>query len=248
MITATILTKNSAETLELTLQSLKAFDEVLILDTGSQDGTCAIAKRYSNTKIFHSPFIGFGPLHNLAAQYATHNWILSIDSDEVLSAELANQILSLSLDSNKVYSFPFHNYFNHKHIKWCGWYPDRHIRLYNKQVTCFTESQLHEKIQIQGLFEEELSAPVLHYSYRCISDFLRKMDLYSTLFAEQNKGKKSSSIAKAIGHGLFAFIKSYILKRGFLGGKEGYLISLYNSQTAFYKYMKLLYANCSSLP
>ncbi|MDJ0651790.1 MAG: glycosyltransferase family 2 protein [Simkaniaceae bacterium] len=247
MITVTILTKNNEETLGSVLESTKNFDEVVLLDAGSTDATLEIASLYPNVKIFHSPFIGFGPLHNLAAHHASNDWILSLDSDEVLTLELAQEILLLQLDIKKVYSFPFHNYFNGKHIKWCGWHPDRHIRLYHKQATTFSNDKVHEKIQTAGLSEIKLHSPIKHYSYRSISDFLLKMELYSNLFAEQNAHKKKSSFTKALIHGFFAFIKSYLLKRGFLGGQEGYIISLYNAQTAFYKYLKLAYASRSSL-
>ncbi len=245
MITVTILTKNNEETLGSVLESVCSFDEVILLDTGSTDTTLELAQIYPNVKVFKSPFIGFGPLHNLAAQYASHDWILSLDSDEVLTPELAEEILAVKLDPQKVYSFPFDNYFNGKHIKWCGWYPDRHIRLYNKTATSFTDDQVHEKVK--PLQEIAFKHPVKHYSYRSIADFLHKMDRYSTLFAEQNLHKKRSSFTKALLHGSFAFIKSYIIKKGFLGGKEGYIISLYNAQTTFYKYLKLAYASRTSV-
>ena len=248
MISVTILTKDNEETLGSVLEAVKGFDEVILLDTGSTDATLEIAQIYPNVKVFTSPFIGFGPLHNLAADHATRDWILSIDSDEVLTSELAEEILALKLDPTKVYSFPFNNYFNGKHIKWCGWYPDRHIRLYNKTVTSFTNDQVHERIQTKNLREVKLTHPVKHYSYRSISDFLMKMERYSTLFAEQNHEKKRSSLTKALLHGGFAFIKSYVIKKGFLGGREGYVISLYNAQTTFYKYLKLAYAHRPSLP
>jgi len=247
MITVTILTKNAEETLDSVLEAVSSFEEVILLDTGSTDCTLEIAKIYPNVKIFETPFIGFGPLHNLAAHYATHAWILSLDSDEVLTPELAKEIHSLELNTLCVYSFPFDNYFNGKHIKWCGWYPDRHVRLYNKTVTAFSPVKVHERILSEGLKEIPLRSPVKHYSYRSISDFLRKMETYSTLYAEENQHKKNSSLMKAILHGGFAFIKSYVIKRGFLGGKEGYIISLYNAQTAFYKYLKLSYVNRSPL-
>ncbi|MCB1083253.1 MAG: glycosyltransferase family 2 protein, partial [Simkania sp.] len=95
MITVTILTKNNEETLGSVLESAKDFDEVVLLDTGSTDATLEIAGLYPNVKIFHSPFIGFGPLHNLATDHASNDWILSLDSDEVLTPELAQEILSL---------------------------------------------------------------------------------------------------------------------------------------------------------
>ena len=138
MISVTILTKDNEETIGSVLESVRLFDEVILLDTGSTDATLEIARIYPNVKVFKSDFIGFGPLHNLAAEYASHEWVLSLDSDEVLTPSLAKEILDLSLDPQKVYSFPFDNYFNGKHIKWCGWYPDRHIRLYHKRSTSFT--------------------------------------------------------------------------------------------------------------
>src|SRR5690348_14272302 len=98
MISVTILTKNSEETLVKTLDSLALFDEVLILDNGSTDRTLDLARKYPNVVIHHSPFIGFGPLHNLATRLAKNDWILSVDSDEVITPELAKEILKLKLD------------------------------------------------------------------------------------------------------------------------------------------------------
>ncbi len=243
MISVTILTKNGGKTLEQVLKSVKCFDEVIILDTGSTDETLEIAKKFFNVRVHMTSFNGFGPLHNTAANLAKHDWILSIDSDEVVTEPLANEILSLELDPNRVYSFPFHNFFNGKFIKWCGWYPDRHVRLYHKKSTSFSDNFVHEKVLTEGLQEVKLKNPVHHFSYNSISDFLRKMHSYSDLFAEQNWGKKRSSFTKALLHGFYAFFKSYFIKRGFLGGKEGYIISVYNSQTAFYKYLKLAERN-----
>lgn len=243
MISAIVLTKNSAETLKETLNSLSGLDDVIVLDTGSDDSTIEIAKSFSNVTVHRHSFSGFGNLRNLASSYAKHSWILSLDSDEVLSKEAFEEIKSKKLESNKVYSFPFDNFFNNKHIKWCGWYPDRHVRLFNRNCTGFSSDFVHERVLDDSLTEEKLVFPIHHYSYGCISDFLTKMQKYSTLFAQQNKYKKRSSIGKAIFHAQFAFFKSYILKRGILGGREGLIISIYNAQTAYYKYLKLWEAN-----
>ena len=243
IIPASLLARNSEKHLPQVLEALASFPEVVVLDTGSQDSTLEIAKRFPNVSLHSATFNGFGPLHNLAAEKAKHDWILCIDSDEVVTPQLATEIHSLSLDEGSVYSFPFHNYFNGKWIRWCGWYPDRHIRLYNRRKTRFTNAYVHEGIITDGLQEKRLNGPVIHYSYGSISDFLTKMQRYSDLFAEENHGKKSSSVGKAILHGLAAFIRSYFLKRGFLGGYEGFIISTYNANTAFYKYLKLYEKN-----
>lgn len=242
-ISALVLTKDSEKTIKNTLESLKDFEEVIVLDTGSKDLTKDIVSSFPNTKWYQHSFSGFGAIRNLASSYVSNPWILSLDSDEVLPAETAQLILSKDLDLKKVYSFPFHNYFNGKWIKWCGWHPDRHIRLYPKDKARFSSDFVHEKVLYQGLQEEKLHLPIQHYSYLEIGDFLEKMHKYSTLFAEQNRYKQSSSLLKALLHGSFAFFKSYILKRGFLGGEEGFIIALYNSQTSYYKYLKLWEAN-----
>src|SRR5262249_51805513 len=132
---------------------------------------------------------------------------------------------------------------NERFIKWCGWYPDRQVRLYNRTKTQFTNAFVHEAIISDHMKVFALEAPMIHFSYESIADFLAKMQSYSTLFAKQYAGKSSSSPLKAIVHGFFAFFKSYILKKGILGGYEGYLISAYNGHTAFYKYLKLYEAN-----
>ena len=243
MISITILTKNSERYLEEVLTALILFDEVLIYDNGSTDKTLAIAEKFPNVTLNKGAFLGFGPTHNLASSQARNDWILSIDSDEVVPKELAQEILQLQLDPRAVYSFPRHNYYNGKFIKGCGWYPDRQWRLYNRTQTRFTDAQVHEAIIVQGMRSIPLKAPLIHYSYGSHAEFLSKMQSYSDLFAKQNVGKKKSSPCKAVLHGFFAFFKSYFLKMGLIGGYEGFVISVYNGNTAFYKYLKLYEAN-----
>jgi glycosyltransferase involved in cell wall biosynthesis len=243
MISVTILTKNSQKYLDEVLSALRDFDEVVIYDTGSNDATLEIAKKYPNVVIHEKPFNGFGPTHNQASSVAKHDWVLSIDSDEIVTDELVKEIRSLNLNEQCVYSFPRHNYFNGKFIQWCGWYPDRQTRLYNRKQTYFTDAQVHEAIITEDMQQTSLKHPIIHYSYESLSDFLNKMQSYSDLFARQYKGKRKSSPLKAILHGGFAFFKSYIIKRGILGGYEGFVISSYNANTAFYKYLKLYEAN-----
>lgn len=243
MITVTILTKNSQKYLDEVLEALKDFDEVLIYDNGSTDATLKLLEKYPNVTVHLGKFEGFGPTHNNASELAKNDWVLSIDSDEVVTPEMAQSILSLKLDPECVYSFPRHNYYNGKFIQWCGWYPDRQVKLYNRTKTKFTNAQVHEAIIVENMRHIPLKAPLIHYSYASLQDFLNKMQSYSTLFAVENAGKRTSSPARAILHGFFAFFKSYILKRGFMGGYEGYVISTYNAHTAFYKYLKLYEAN-----
>lgn len=243
MISVTILAKNSERYIQEVLTALSSFDEVVLYDTGSIDETLSIAKKFPNVIIYKKKFVGFGPTHNLASGIAKNDWILSIDSDEVVTPEMVSEIKCLTLDPKSVYSFPRHNYFNGKFIKWCGWYPDRCVRLYHRKHTRFSNDQVHEGVLTDNMKIVSMRNPLKHYSYESIREFLEKMQLYSELFANQNVGKKASSPIKAIFHGFFAFFKSYIIKRGFLGGYEGFVISLYNGHTAYYKYLKLFEAN-----
>lgn len=241
MISICILTKNAESTLKETLNSVKTFPEVIILDNGSTDETLNIAKSYSNVQIFISPFIGFGPLRNEAARFASYDWILSLDSDEVLSPSLIQELHALELNPKTAYIFPRHNFYNKKRIRGCGWDPEQIARLYHRHSAQFSLSQVHEKLQ--ATYTTKLNSPIFHTPYRSTADFLAKMQHYSTLFAEQYKGKRHSSFAIAIGHAAFAFFRSYLLKKGVFCGKEGFLISLYNANTTFYKYIKLAELN-----
>ena len=245
-ITVIILVKNGERKLREVLDSTRDFSEVILVDTGSTDTTLEIARQFPNVRIFEKEFIGFGPLRNFAATLASHDWILALDSDEVLSSSLQQEILTLPLDRHTAYALLFHNFFNKKHIRTAGWHPERHVRLYHREQCSFSESQVHEKVETKDVKEQCLKHPVCHYPYETISDFLKKMQQYSDLFAAQHVGKKRSSPWIAFYHGMGGFIKSYLIKRGIFGGYEGLLISLYNGHTAFYKYLKLYHLNIES--
>jgi glycosyltransferase involved in cell wall biosynthesis len=238
MISVTILTKDSEKYLHQVLDALKQFSEVLIVDTGSKDSTVDIAKSFPNVTFFERPFIGFGPTHNLASNLAKNDWILSIDSDEIMSDALTQEILALQLDPSCVYSFCRDNYYRGRLIHGCGWYPDRVVRLYNRKVTRFSDALVHESIVMDRVQEVRLSFTARHYPYDSVKAFLAKLQSYTDLYAEENHGKKAN-ICTAVAHALFAFFRAYILKRGFLLGREGLEISWYIMNCAFYKYAKL---------
>ncbi len=241
MFSVTILTKDCHETLAATLESLKDVPEIVILDTGSTDQTLEKAGEFAGVKIFKTEFKGFGPLHNEASGKASYDWILSIDSDEVVTAELLEEIRGLKLDPENVYVIERENYFKGKKIR--GWSPDPVVRMYHRKKTRFSDDAVHERVLAEGLKKVRLKHRLKHTPYRSYGDFLEKMQKYSTLFAEQYQGKRIGSFSRALFHGLGAFLKSYFVKRGFLDGKEGFIISLYNSQTAYYKYLKLAELN-----
>lgn len=244
-ISATILTRNGAKRLADVLAALHWCDEVIVLDTGSADETLEIARGFSNVGVHElaGPFPGFGRAHRRAVALCRNDWILSIDSDEVITEALSAELMRMKPCPRTVYAIPFHNFFNGRLITSCGWYPERHERLFDRRVTNFCEGEVHERVQTDGLTVETLHHPVHHYSYDSSDDFLRKMRAYSQLFATQHAGRKKSSPGKAVRRGLWAFVKSYVVQRGFMQGYDGLIISSYKAQTTFWKYLLLHEAN-----
>jgi len=242
-ITVVMIVKNAETTIGDTLESLKGFAEVVVYENGSTDNTAAIAKSFSNVKLIEGTFIGFGETKNIAASFAHNNWIFSIDSDEVMSSELYNNLLTLNLDENNIYTITRVNYYQENIIKCCGWKSDILARLYNKNKTSFNNNRVHESIKINKFNLISIMGILKHHPYSSIDDFISKTQHYSTLFAQEHRGKKSSSPLKAILNSIYTFIKAYIFKRGFLNGYAGLLISFTHASSNFYKYMKLYEVN-----
>ena len=143
-ITATIITLNEERTIVRAIESLRCCDEILILDSGSTDRTVELAT-ILGARVLEPEWRGYAGQRNWAAEQATHDWILSIDSDEVLSPALIEELGNLELDSSVVYAMPFRNHFNGRHITTCGWSPDFHERLFDRRVTGFGSSESHER-------------------------------------------------------------------------------------------------------
>ncbi len=242
-ISVVIIVKNGASTIGTVLESLKQFDDVVLYENGSTDGTAAIAKEYANVNIIEGSFLGFGTTKNQAATYAKNDWILSLDADEVVSQGMFEEISNLELDSTKVYEIRRSNYYKTKKINYCGWGEERIVRVYNKALTTFNDNMVHEKVISKGFSIDLVNGELKHYPYSSISQFVQKADSYSEIFANEKVGKKSSSPLKAFFNGMFSFIKTYIFKRGFLDGYVGLVIAISHAVTNFYKYIKLYEKN-----
>jgi len=241
-ISVVMIAKDSEQTIKASLESLKVFLEVILYLNNSSDKTKEIAQNYSNVKIIEGEFLGFGATKNRATSYATNEWILSLDSDEVLSLEFVQHLQQLKLSNDKLYSILRTNYYKEIPIRHC-WGDDIITRLYNRTKTQFTNKHVHEHIMEEGFKKERLKGEVLHYPYSNMSQFIAKADQYSTLFSQDRVGKKSSSPLKAFFNAHYSFFRTYILKRGFLDGYAGLIIAFSHMVTNFYKYMKLYELN-----
>ena len=242
-ISAIVLAKNNDNTIQKTLDSLVDFTDVVVYDNGSTDTTMDIASSYKNVNLVEGKFKGFGWSKNKAVSYAKNDWVIIIDSDEVIDQALLHILKTKELDANTVYQLNFKAYYKDIQVKYCGWNNQKIKRMYNRSLTSYNMNDVHEDIISDNFNIEQLGGNVEHYSYHSISQFVIKADYYSTLFAKNNVGKKSSSPLKAIFNGIYSFIKTYFFKRGFLDGYVGLIISFSHMATNFYKYIKLYELN-----
>ncbi len=241
-ISVVIIVKDGMQSMGECLEALKDFDDVVVFDNGSSDGTQALCRTFQNVNLVEGKFIGFGPTKKLASTYAKYEWILSLDSDEIVTEDFVRTLKATSLDDNSVYAIKRINYYKNIEIKH-GWSNDILPRIYNRKKTNVSDKLVHEGIVTTGLKVVYLNASVKHLRYTSISEFIIKTDRYSTLFAEHNVGKKYSSPLIAIGHSLVAFCRKYFFKLGFLDGYPGLIMAYTNMTENFYKYMKLYEMN-----
>ncbi len=242
-ISVTILVKNAKSTFSECLSALQDFDEVIVLDNGSDDGTLDIAKNFANVKIYQSEFIGFGALKNLAISYATHDYILSIDSDEILESSTLEQIRTAlsSMQSHHIYAMPRKNLYNGEWIEACGWYPDYVWRLFNKTFTRFNDNIIHESVILpKNAKLIKLTSGLKHYAAPNMESIIAKMNRYTSYSAEQkHRHKKKASMLGAIARFWLTFFKDYFLRGGIKYGYKGFIIALLNASGAFFRYAKL---------
>ena len=242
MISVVILTKNSAKYIERCLGVLQGFPEVVLVDNGSTDQTMELAAGFTNVKIYQREFCGFGPLKNIGASLASHDWVFFVDSDEVVSPALVKKILELQLTEQEVYRFYRKNYYAGRLIDGCNWDNDYVVRLYNRKITSFNDSQVHESIQTNNLTVTTLSDKdsfIYHFPYSNTRQLMTKLEHYADLYAVNKLGHKKVKLWTIPFRFFMAFIKSYLLKKGFKYGYEGFLISSYNAMGVLVKYLKL---------
>ncbi len=238
-ISVVLITKNAEMHLKECLESVSAFDDVTIYENGSSDSTLEIAGQFKNVTLHTGPFLGFGKSKAHAASLAKHDWVFALDADEPMSPELVSELLAMTLDDNAVYRVRRDNYYNGRHIKCCGWYPEQIVRLFNRSKTNYDDAMVHEQVEVKSLQIKELIHPIRHFSFPSVADFLEKIQKYSEIYAETHKGKKRASVAKAIFRGKSMFLKSYILKGGWRCGFEGFVISFFAGLGTTVKYLKL---------
>ena len=224
-----ILTFNSQKYLNKVLNSCTFADEVLIIDSGSTDDTLKIANAFQNTKILHQKWLGFGKQKQAGVEACKNDWLFVLDSDEIITDELKNEILSNDFTC-RAYFIPRLNYFFGKPIKHCGLYPDVTLRLFDKKYAKFSEDEVHEKV-LTNEKTDTLRNHMLHFAYENIEEFITKQNRYSSL-------NKKDRVLKALFSPYWTFFKIYFLRLGFLEGWRGFVIAKLYAQYTFWKYVK----------
>ncbi len=238
-VSVAIITLNEADRLPACLAGLGFAGEVVVVDSGSTDGTVEIA-REAGCRVFAEEWKGFGRQKQSAVDKCRHDWVLVIDADERVLPETAATICASLGDADiDGYSFPRKNFYNGKWIRSCGWWPDRVVRLFRKDRGNIKDLLVHEAVRLEGRVVE-LETPLHHYPIRGLGDVLVKINKYSSLGAEQlyHSGARAS-FPKAAIKGFAAFMKSYFLQRGVFDGAEGFVISFSHGVNTCYKYLKL---------
>ncbi len=244
-ISVIVIAFNEAANIEACLDSVAFADEVIVIDGGSRDGTVELARNRGALVQVRADWPGFGPQKNRALDLARCPWVLSIDADERVSADLAREIQKVTAQgADLAYEIPRLTQFCGRWIRHCGWTPDHVLRLFRRGTGRFSEDLVHERVVLSGVTVRRLTCPLLHYSYPTPAHAWRKHEQYSQAWAQQRfaKGQKAS-VARAGLAGVVAFLRSYFFRLGFLDGAMGFAVCVMQAQAAFGKYFALYCLN-----
>ncbi|GAB4334505.1 MAG: glycosyltransferase family 2 protein [Desulfobulbaceae bacterium] len=242
-ISVYIIAYNESGKISAAINSVLWADEIVVVDSYSQDDTAAIAERLG-ARVVQVEFRGFGDLRNRAMAACTHDWIFSLDSDERCTPEVRDEILAIMDDPEALdaYYVPRRNFFMGRWIKHCGFYPDyRQPQLFRKGALRFKDDPVHEEYSIVSKKKAGyLKRAIWQFPYKNLEEIIHKANRYSTLGAEKlaNRGRRGT-MWTALARGAWAFFQMYILKLGILDGWPGFVIAFGNFEGTFYKYAKL---------
>jgi glycosyltransferase involved in cell wall biosynthesis len=239
-ISATLITCNEQAHIEAAIQSVSWADEILVVDSGSTDATTEISRRFTR-RVLHRDWTGFVDQKNFAVEQAAHDWIFALDADERVSPALAREIEALRRAGPRMagYRIPRMAFFMGRWIRHGDWFPDYQLRLFDRRRGRWQGGQVHESVRVAGE-PGFLKGSIHHYTYNDLSDYLGKLNQYSTLAAGDclHKGIQSSALKLAT-HPLVAFVKAYLLKRGCLDGVPGLMVAVMGAISVYCKYAKL---------
>lgn len=236
-----LITFNEAHNLTDCLRSVQGLaDEIVLVDNGSRDATLDIAAQFGARIVRTEDWPGFGAQKNRALDAATGEWVLSLDADERVTPALAEEIRAvIASNTTAAYEIPRLSWYCGRFMRHSGWYPDPVLRLFRRGRARFSDDLVHERLLAQDVVHR-LRQDLLHYSFMNFSQVLEKVDRYSTASAQQMYARgRRASLPGAVVRGLWAFVRTYVLRRGFLDGPQGFALAVSNAQGTYYRYLKL---------
>ena len=237
-ISVTVITKNEEKNISDCLKSVSWADEIIVVDSESSDRTVELAKQFTD-KIFIRKWEGYVPQKRYALSLAANEWVLSLDADERITPELKEEILNLSPGDFSGFKIRRKNFLMNKEITSCGWEKDYQLRLFKKDKTDLDERLVHEKFVTEGIFGT-LKNPMLHFTFSSFENFLAKINIYTSLKAQELfKKKKKVGAWTIFSHTVSAFFAFFFIRRGFKDGVYGLIISLLHSVSTMMNYIKL---------
>ena len=239
-VSVTVITRNEAADIAATLASVAWADEIVVVDSESTDETVAIARRFTD-RVIVRPWAGYVDQKNFAASAASHDWIFSLDADERVPPELADEIRAAmtGAPSDAAYRMPRVTWHLGRWVRSTDWYPDYQTRLYDRRAAEWTGRYVHEAVAVRGTLGS-LRHELQHYAYRDIADHLETIDRYTGYAARQMyESGRRASLVQIAGHPPLAFLRNYILRGGIRDGGPGLIISAMNAYYVFLKFAKL---------
>jgi glycosyltransferase involved in cell wall biosynthesis len=238
-ISAAIITSNEERNVPRVIESLRCCDEILVLDSGSNDRTVEIAQKLG-ARVEEASWHGYAAQKNIAAELAANDWVLSLDADESLSEALEAEIWQIKKSGPEFdgYTVPRLAQYLGRWILHSGWYPDRKIRLFDRRKARWIGEFVHESVTVDGTVGH-LKSNLLHFTCDSLSEHLRTLDSYTTLAAQELVVRgQAIGVGKLLLDPLWTFLRTYLLKLGFLDGPEGLTIAYMASFYNFIKYSK----------
>ena len=240
-LSAIIICHNNEATIRRCLESVSWADEIVVVDGGSTDGTLDIVRELA-TKV-HQPadWPGHGPQKNRALDLATGDWVFSLDSDEWITPEVRVEIeAAIAAPGDKAaFMLPRRSSFCGRFMHHSGWWPDYVRRLFRRGTARFSDDRGHDRLIVNGAVGR-LSSPIHHETVTSLEQLIDKMNSYSAMTARNlHESGRSASILTALLHGGWAFFRTYLLRAGFLDGREGLMLAIANAENSYYRYAKL---------